>query len=888
MWPLYRGRALAALSRACYLCFVWIAWAELANSTPPESTLPEVRDSRLRLSLFASEPDIVTPIGATVDAGDRLFVIESHTHLPEHDYDGPDSDRIKVFEDADGDGKPERISVFADGFDDAMNLAFSPQGDLYVVHRAGVSRLSDENDDGISDTRREIIWLETSQTYAHSCLLGVLVSHDGWLYVSRGNTGGHAYTLHTRAGEFLSGYGDGGHIVRCRLDGSELREVATGFWNPFALEIDAFGRLLCADNDPDARGPNRLVHIMRGGNYGFRSLYGGSGLHPYCAWNGELPDTLPLLAGTGEAPSGVLACDYAALPEDYAGDYLVTTWGAHAIERYRPKKSGTSFQGEREVVIQGGADFRPVGITADSRGTVYFTDWVKKDYPNHGQGRIWRLTCRDQHQPHHRRNKDPQPCEEEAQLNALLSCLGDASQGTLADAVRSHDPFRLSAAVTALSHSENEKIRQHWESSNEAALRLAALLGARRSGRPEPEAWRRYLSDPDPRIRMMAVMWAGETQSTKLHGELPRALEISPVTQDLVSVYLATQALLSEEFLRTYEAQIPGFRRPLPSADIAALQILRDASLPVTARRNALAMLEEINSPAAREALELCFQDSHLDLRRAVVWTWALQSPALAEEKLFAVALDATLPRALRADALAGLARQPGYSLEAARELWQEGVPLLRRGVARWLAPHAGQPEVRSALSEFLHESAGETQDHAEVMELLRFALRDPQISDSETEKTESDPQWLASLAEPGDVDEGRRVFFHPGPNCARCHRVQARGGRIGPNLSVIGSSLDRARLIRSITHPSEEIAQEFMAHTVVTLDGEVLTGLQFHFRSGNHISLMPIDGGEIRLSLDDVETYQTLDTSLMPEGLHHQMTTSDMRHLLAFLLSLK
>jgi glucose/arabinose dehydrogenase len=99
--------------------------------------------------------------------------------------------------------------------------------------------------------------------------------------VSRGNTGGSPHAWVGSDGRRLEASGNGGDIVRCRPDGSKLERVATGFWNPFDLKFDRRGRLLCVDNDPDSRGPNRLVHVVAGGDYGFKSLYGSSGLHPY-------------------------------------------------------------------------------------------------------------------------------------------------------------------------------------------------------------------------------------------------------------------------------------------------------------------------------------------------------------------------------------------------------------------------------------------------------------------------------------------------------------------------------------------------------------------------------------------------------------------------------
>jgi hypothetical protein len=158
--------------------------------------------------------------------------------------------------------------------------------------------------------------------------------------------------------------------------------------------IDAFGRLYIVDNDPDARGPCRLIHVVEGGDYGYRFRYGRKGQHPFVCWNGELPGTLPMASGTAEAPSGVATYESDNLPEEYRGKLLVTSWGDHVVESFTVLPRGASVEAKGKVLLRGGEDFRPVGIAVAPDGSLVISDWVDKSYPVHGKGRLWRVRAK--------------------------------------------------------------------------------------------------------------------------------------------------------------------------------------------------------------------------------------------------------------------------------------------------------------------------------------------------------------------------------------------------------------------------------------------------------------------------------------------------------------
>ena len=192
--------------------------------------------------------------------------------------------------------------------------------------------------------------------------------------------------------------------------------------------------MFAVDNDPDSLPPCRLLHVVPGGDYGYKYRNGRKGTHPFTAWNGEVPGTLPMVTGVGEAPAGVIVCGNTAtrfpdkLPADYRGDLLVTSWGDHRIERYQLKPRGASFSAERINVVVGDENFRPVDLVVGGDGAVYFTDWVDKSYNLHKKGRIWRLSA----------------------VNPLLRGEGR---------VRVLQPMPLSPVPTALSPGERRELR---------------------------------------------------------------------------------------------------------------------------------------------------------------------------------------------------------------------------------------------------------------------------------------------------------------------------------------------------------------------------------------------------------------------------------------------
>lgn len=140
---------------------------------------------------------------------------------------------------------------------------------------------------------------------------------------------------------------------------------------------------------------------------------------------------------------------------------------------------------------------------------------------------------------------------------------------------------------------------------------------------------------------------------------------------------------------------------------------------------------------------------------------------------------------------------------------------------------------------------------------------------------------YAESLGGPIDLEQGKVVFNRV---CASCHAPEAGRERVGPDLLTVIDQ-PREQILLSILDPSREVNPKYARVQVVTLSGEIISGI-VTAESDTSVAMVDSQGKAFTIAREDIDELQTSPKSLMPEELHKEITTDQMRHLIAYVTS--
>jgi putative membrane-bound dehydrogenase-like protein len=883
-----------------------------------------------RLEVFASEPDVMQPIGMCFDEAGRLWVAECFTYAETPlRWDLNLRDRVIVLEDTDGDGVADRRTVFWDEGKRLTGISHG-HGGVWVLCAPELLFIPDADGDLKPDgPPRVVLDGFEAETIGHNVVNGLKWGPDGWLY------GRHGITATSAVGE--PGAADG---ERARLNCSIWRYhparrvfevVCHGGTNPWGMDWNRDGQLFFTNTVIGHLWhaiPGAWYERMFGAPLNARAyelipqtadhLHWDHGSEKWSDVRGGVTSRTAELGG-GHAHMGCLIYQGGVWPAGYEGQLFTINLHGRRINVERLERDGCGYTGRHEPDFLQMEDpwFRGLDLVTGPDGQVWMNDWsdTGECHDNDGihrtSGRIYRIVFTGA-DPGAKAATRPDWLARRARngydLAGLRELAAHEYEGRRAMAVR----------WLAEDHAENAEVARLFkglaetERSGLVRLELAAALQRLPSTGRFELAGRlaRVAEDADDRQQGLMI-WYGVADAVPLDSgsavKLALASRLPTVTR-LVSRRLAEEIERQPEAV---ESLLAGCLEVGAIAD--AGQILRGVAAGLRGWTRA-------PRPRSWEAFARVADGGDEELRGLVSELEQVFGAGRGREELLALARDAHADAGARRSALEALLRQPDEALLPHLKSWTQD-RVLAADAARGLALY-DDPEAAARLVEFwvrnplerplAMEALVSRATHAGALvaamekgrvprsQVSAFAARqilslgDAELSarlravwgeigetnavmqaEIQEWKSRLTPEVLAAA----DLGRGHELFTQ---RCATCHKLRGEGNALGPDLT--GS--DRRNLdylLGNIINPGEVVPADYRLTVLTLADGRVLSGVVPE--ESERVITLQTPAGSQTVERSEVRKREVLPVSLMPEGLFKDLSLQDARDLTGFLM---
>ncbi|MGC8639628.1 MAG: PVC-type heme-binding CxxCH protein [Isosphaeraceae bacterium] len=281
--------------RAALWTFLGCIMAVLAKPVPLPAQVSAEESARrlkpaagLEATLWASEPMVVNPTNIDIDSRGRVWATEGLNYRLSRGGNArfrrvDDSDKIKILEDTDGDGKADKLTVFADRiFPVPMGIAveehWSKEGKytgcrVFIGNSPNLLVIEDTDGDDKADKRYPLLTGFSGVDSDHG-VHGMVLGLDGKLYFTQGDGG---YSLQKDGSERKENFDvidkSGRHVtsdqlantLRVNRDGTRLEVVCDRQRNNYEVCLNSFGNIFISDNDDDGNRGCRVIWALDDG-----------------------------------------------------------------------------------------------------------------------------------------------------------------------------------------------------------------------------------------------------------------------------------------------------------------------------------------------------------------------------------------------------------------------------------------------------------------------------------------------------------------------------------------------------------------------------------------------------------------------------------------------
>ena len=539
--------------------------AQVDSSNVDVGALPGTAEG-FGINIVAKEPHFINPAALAFDKLGRLYVGAG----PQYRKPSPETpgDYIKILHDADEDGVAEKVTTFAEGFNNIQALAW--KGDeLWVANAPDVTVLRDTDGDLVAD-EYELIY--TGLGHLRHRLHGFNWAPDGRLYMTQGNSRvqDHApmafrklmgirsdkpdnqplnqvFTAKTYKKSYIGGWPSAeGGILRCGPGGKNLEIYSRGLRNSWDMGMDTGFNWVSTDNDP---GPqhDRIFMPFQDAHYGMS--------HPW-SFDWMAKDHLPTAPSISKLPTvsgsgvGVVYYTHNHFPEKYRNTFLIGDWTNKRIYHFPTTWDGAHMQsadafetladagrtqaGDLGFKAQAGKSlFRPTDIAVGPSGALYVAGWgahygsvyasfggadskAKKNY-----GRVFRLfhktnpltLSKQWLQPHRKKPHKDWTFEQ------LIADLGEQIPGwrvAAQDELVRRGPIHRNDIAAALNSGKLSEGQETWAAWALSRMHAWADLTA---------SFRKWAAEaPSLNLRIQATRILGESGRSSLHKDIEARL----------------------------------------------------------------------------------------------------------------------------------------------------------------------------------------------------------------------------------------------------------------------------------------------------------------------------------------------------------------------------
>ena len=354
---------------------------------PPKFQLPFTAEdaqkfmqtpAEFRVELFASEPMIIKPISFTFDERGRLWVIEAMDYPNEVLNGNPGDDRIKILEDTNGDGRADKVTVFAEHLNLPTSLTFA-NGGVIVAAAPHFLFLKDTNGDDKADVR-QVLNTGWGIRDTHAGPSNLQYAPDNHIWGAVGYSGFDGQ-MNGKPLQFTQG------AYRFKPDGSEFEYMTQSTNNTWGLgfseTFDVFGSTANNDQSWYMAIPNRYFADVQGlpiptgrgaaSGAGYQSLAAFYSVHPTTPYIRQVD-----VWGGYTAAAGHYLYTARAFPKEYWDRIaFINEPTAHIIGQAVLEKQGAGFVARDGWNLISSAEewFAPVAAMVGPDGAVWFADW---------------------------------------------------------------------------------------------------------------------------------------------------------------------------------------------------------------------------------------------------------------------------------------------------------------------------------------------------------------------------------------------------------------------------------------------------------------------------------------------------------------------------------